>query len=273
MTWTVAFDVDFRAEFAAFDAEARKTIAAYALALGSEGPQLGRPMADPLKGSKHASMKELRPTVNKVEWRVAYAFDVTRRATVLAAASKGGRSSALVYKQTIATADARFTRHRAKWFRPGPHNRPRIPVRNAAAEGRPGDDGGLQMTKDAQRGTIVPLTDILAEFSPGDQAEIQAHADLLVQESRTLAQFRRDMGMTQAELAQALETSQAYVAKLERNPSADMQVSTIARIASALGGKVRIVVSLPGRPDATFAMPAAGPRKKAARSRKSSATA
>ncbi|WP_410824787.1 type II toxin-antitoxin system RelE/ParE family toxin [Methylobacterium oryzisoli] len=61
-----------------------------------------------MKGSKHANMKELRPTVNKVEWRVAYAFDTRRKAIVLAAAAKGGKSSALVYKQMIAKADDRF---------------------------------------------------------------------------------------------------------------------------------------------------------------------
>ncbi|WP_410823912.1 type II toxin-antitoxin system RelE/ParE family toxin [Methylobacterium oryzisoli] len=72
------------------------------------GASARRPLADSLKGSKHANMKELRPTVNKVEWRVAYAFDTRRKAIVLAAAAKGGKSSALVYKQMIAKADDRF---------------------------------------------------------------------------------------------------------------------------------------------------------------------
>ena len=107
------FDAAFRVEFAALDADVRKAIAAYALALASEGPQLGRPMADTLKGSNHANMKELRPTVNKIEWRVAFAFDTARRAIVLAAAAKGGRSSARVYKEMIAKADARFSAHQA----------------------------------------------------------------------------------------------------------------------------------------------------------------
>jgi len=70
-------------------------------------------MADALKGSKHANMRELRPTVNKVEWRVAFAFDTARRAIVLAAAAKGVRSSSRVYKQMVATADARFSAHQA----------------------------------------------------------------------------------------------------------------------------------------------------------------
>ena len=113
MSWTVAFDAAFRVESAALDADVRRAIAAYASALASDGPVLGRPMADTLKGSKHANMRELRPTVNKVEWRVAFAFDTARRAIVLAAAAKAGRSSSRVYKQMIAKADARFSAHQA----------------------------------------------------------------------------------------------------------------------------------------------------------------
>ncbi|WP_407528601.1 helix-turn-helix domain-containing protein [Methylobacterium oryzisoli] len=121
------------------------------------------------------------------------------------------------------------------------------------------------MTNGTKPGATVPLADILADFSAEDQAEIRMQADRLIQESRTLAQFRREMGMTQAELADALETSQAYVAKLEGKPTADMQVSTIARIAAALGGEVKVVVSLPGRPDATLSIPPAIKGRKSVR--------
>jgi hypothetical protein len=51
--------------------------------------------------------------VNKVEWRVAFAFDMARRAIVLAAAAKAGRSSSRACKQMIAWADARFSAHQA----------------------------------------------------------------------------------------------------------------------------------------------------------------
>ncbi len=54
-------------------------------------------------------MKELRPTVNKVEWRVAYAFDPKRKAILLAAAAKGGDKRA--YDRLIAKADKRFADH------------------------------------------------------------------------------------------------------------------------------------------------------------------
>jgi transcriptional regulator with XRE-family HTH domain len=123
------------------------------------------------------------------------------------------------------------------------------------------------MTDGPILGGTVPLAEILSEFSTEDRSEIRRHADHLIQESRTIAQFRRETGMTQAELAAALETSQAYVAKLEGKPAADMQASTIARIAEALGGQVKVVVSLPGKPDAILAMPTFVRRKKATRAK------
>lgn len=73
------------------------------------GPDLPRPFADTLNGSEYTNMKELRPTVNTVEWRVAYAFDANREAILLAAEPKGGNKRAM--KQLLAKADKRFKAH------------------------------------------------------------------------------------------------------------------------------------------------------------------
>jgi transcriptional regulator with XRE-family HTH domain len=116
-------------------------------------------------------------------------------------------------------------------------------------------------------GTTIPLDQILAEFSPVDQAEIRKHAAELVRESRTIAQFRREVGMTQAELARVLDTSQAYIAKIEKPSPSGTQISTITRVAAALGGEWKIVVSLPGRPDTVLALPKPEERPKRPRAR------
>ena len=108
MTWAVLFDDGFSAEFHAFDEPVREAILTYANLLVQFGPQLSRPYADTLEGSRHRNMKELRPTVNKVEWRVAFAFDPIRRGILLAAAAKGGRKDDLVYRRLIDLADKRF---------------------------------------------------------------------------------------------------------------------------------------------------------------------
>jgi hypothetical protein len=84
---------------------------AVAKLLADYGPQLGRPHADTLKGSKHANMKELRFAGADGEWRAAFAFDPERRAILLVAGDKSGGSQKRFYRQLIAKADSRFSAH------------------------------------------------------------------------------------------------------------------------------------------------------------------
>jgi hypothetical protein len=79
--------------------------------LRKTGPQLGRPYADTLKGSKHANMKELRFRANDGVWRVAYAFDLQRRAILLVGGDKSGVSQDKFYHRLIEIADRRFDLH------------------------------------------------------------------------------------------------------------------------------------------------------------------
>jgi hypothetical protein len=89
-------------------------ILARVILLEREGPQLGRPHADTLKGSRYKNMKELRCTANDGAWRIAYAFDPGRKAILLAAGDKSGGSEKRFYRRLIAKADARFDRHLAQ---------------------------------------------------------------------------------------------------------------------------------------------------------------
>src|SRR5438270_13184518 len=114
MAWEVEFDDEFETEFAAFAEDVQDALLAVAKLLADYGPQLGRPHADTLKGSKHANMKELRFSASDGEWRVAYAFDPQRRAILLIAGDKSGGSQARFYKQLIAKADRRFSAHLQK---------------------------------------------------------------------------------------------------------------------------------------------------------------
>ena len=114
MPWIVEFDERFEPEFKALNEEVQDALLAVARLLADYGPQLGRPHADTLKGSKHANMKELRFSASDGEWRVAYAFDPQRRAILLIAGDKSGGSQARFYKQLIAKADRRFSAHLQK---------------------------------------------------------------------------------------------------------------------------------------------------------------
>jgi hypothetical protein len=114
MTWDVEFEDAFEAEFLAFEQEVQDALLAVAKLLADYGPQLGRPYADTLKGSKHANMKELRFEATDGEWRAAFAFDPQRKAILLVAGDKSGGSQKRFYRQLIATADRRYSAHLEK---------------------------------------------------------------------------------------------------------------------------------------------------------------
>ena len=111
MEWIVAFFEDFEAEFDAYPATVQDAILAKAGLLEREGPELGRPHADTLTGSKHANMKELRCNADGGVWRIVFAFDPDRRAILLVAGDKSGAKQKQFYRRLIAKADERFDRH------------------------------------------------------------------------------------------------------------------------------------------------------------------
>lgn len=114
MLWSVAFHVDFEAEFAQLSLDVREALAASATLLVTHGPMLGRPHADTLAGSKRANMKELRFVAGDGVWRVAFAFDTQRTGILLVAGDKAGVAQKRFYKALIAKADARFAEHLAE---------------------------------------------------------------------------------------------------------------------------------------------------------------
>jgi hypothetical protein len=113
MAWVVEFFDTFEAGFDAFPDEVQDAILARAALLEREEPQLGRPHADTLSGSRHANMKELRCNAGGGVWRIAFAFDPDRKAILLAAGDKSGGNQRRFYRQLIARADERFDRHLA----------------------------------------------------------------------------------------------------------------------------------------------------------------
>ena len=94
--------------------DVRTEILALARLLQQLGPQLGRPRADTLNGSRHANMKELRFSAADGEWRVAFAFDPKRKAILLVAGDKSGGSEKRFYRELIRRADDRLDAHLAR---------------------------------------------------------------------------------------------------------------------------------------------------------------
>jgi hypothetical protein len=105
---------EFRPEFDALALDVRRELLALARVLQEFGPQLGRPRVDTLKGSRHANLKELRFSAADGEWRVAFAFDPTRKAILLVAGDKSGGSEKRFYRELIRRADERLDAHLAR---------------------------------------------------------------------------------------------------------------------------------------------------------------
>src|SRR5438445_7995936 len=112
--WDVATTAVFDEWFAGQDEDAQAEIIAKVNLLKILGPQLGRPHADTLKGSRHGNMKELRADTHDKVMRIAFAFDPDRKAILLAAGSKSGVSGQRFYRKLIARADALFAAHLLK---------------------------------------------------------------------------------------------------------------------------------------------------------------
>ncbi|XGV95259.1 MAG: type II toxin-antitoxin system RelE/ParE family toxin [Leptolyngbya sp. BL-A-14] len=111
MPWEVLFYEAFESEFDALAEAVQDELLAKAVLLATFGPALGRPHVDTLKGSRYRNMKELRFNAADGVWRVAFAFDVERRAILLVAGDKSGGSQKRFYKTLIQQADERFERH------------------------------------------------------------------------------------------------------------------------------------------------------------------
>jgi hypothetical protein len=112
--WEVDLHDDFVAEYRAMHHGVQDELLAHIALLEQFGPQLGRPRADTLNGSRHPNMKELRFDAADGVWRVAFAFDPSRKAILLVAGDKSGISENRFYRQLIDTADERFDAHVAR---------------------------------------------------------------------------------------------------------------------------------------------------------------
>lgn len=92
------------------DEDIQEAVVAIFPLLREQGPQLPRPFADTLNGSRHPNMKELRPAKTI---RVMFAFDPRRTGILLIGGDKAGQPQQRWYKRMIAKADKIFDRHLA----------------------------------------------------------------------------------------------------------------------------------------------------------------
>lgn len=90
-----------------------------------------------------------------------------------------------------------------------------------------------------------PLSDLTRNWPPERLAAVEAEKRALEVEAATLEELRVARGMSQEELAEALNVQQPAVSKLERRD--DMRVSTLREVVEALGGELKLVAKFPGQ--------------------------
>jgi hypothetical protein len=77
----------------------------------AEGPALGRPLVDRIRGSRYHNMKKLRPaSAGATEIRLLFAFDPVREAVFLVAGDKSGNWEGW-YREAVPLADSGYAEH------------------------------------------------------------------------------------------------------------------------------------------------------------------
>jgi len=85
---------------------------------------------------------------------------------------------------------------------------------------------------------------ILHDLTPEDRADVEAKGRRIAAESRTIAQARKALALTQTQVASAMEITQGALSQMEKRD--DMMVSTIQAYIEAMGGKLELIATFPG---------------------------
>jgi len=109
MAWEVEVSDEFRDWYEGLPTDLRSAIATGVDRLVANGPELGRPFADTLKGSQFANMKELRIQHRGRPYRILFIFDPRRNAYLILGGDKSGNQR--WYHEAIRSADAIYARH------------------------------------------------------------------------------------------------------------------------------------------------------------------
>ena len=110
--WNVESSDEYDAWFLTLDEESKEAVLQRVLLLKQYGPNLPRPYADALYGSKKLkNLKELRNNTQRHTLRVSYYFDSKRNAFLLTGGDKKGKNQDKFYKDLITESEIIVTKH------------------------------------------------------------------------------------------------------------------------------------------------------------------
>ena len=113
--WNIITSESFDNWFKEQTEDSKVTIFSKIYLLGEYGPNLGRPHADTLKGSKKLkNLKELRVQSEGHVFRVAYIFDFERKGLLLIGGDKKGKNEKKFYKDLIKEAEQIYSAYLEK---------------------------------------------------------------------------------------------------------------------------------------------------------------
>lgn len=111
MGWRVDLTEQVKAFVQGLDEDDKVRVAAAMKMLAEQGPDLGRPLVDVIKTSRHKNMKELRISSGQKKFRVLFAFDEERHAILLVGGDKIAYGVQKFYEDMIPVADQLFDDH------------------------------------------------------------------------------------------------------------------------------------------------------------------
>ncbi len=107
--WEVEYTDEFEAWWQTLDGDTQVSVAQSVRLLADQGPSLGRPHVDTVKGSRHPNMKELRTQHAGRPIRTLFAFDPRRAAILLIGGDKTGDNR--FYDRMVPLADRLYDEH------------------------------------------------------------------------------------------------------------------------------------------------------------------
>lgn len=107
--WEIEYTDEFEAFWDDLDEDAQATVAAAVERLAANGPALGRPLVDQVKGSTIHNLKEIRPLGTSI--RVLFVFDPRRAAILLLGADKAEHGWKAWYVGAVEQAERLYAEH------------------------------------------------------------------------------------------------------------------------------------------------------------------
>jgi hypothetical protein len=111
--WNVNQTPEFQNWFDELELKRQNDIASHIELLSMFGPQLKRPYADTLKGSRLTNLKELRFRSGDAVMRIFYIFDPERNAVLLIGGDKSGSGDKMFYEKMIDLSEKIYARYLA----------------------------------------------------------------------------------------------------------------------------------------------------------------